>query len=101
ASCDSSFATSAFSVITGDLKISQTVLIARSPPRPQLLLPVQPPIQFQLSSPWACAFALAFLPAHQSRLRLQLFLHSPAEPELQLPASVRATARAPVPPLRK
>src|SRR5262245_48963732 len=33
-SCDSSFAASAFSVITGDLMMSQTVLIVRPPPRP-------------------------------------------------------------------
>src|SRR5215218_5174525 len=31
-SCDSSFAASAFSVITGDLMMSQTVLIATPPP---------------------------------------------------------------------
>src|SRR5687767_5929839 len=32
-SCDSSLAASAFSVITGDLMMSQTVLIVRPPPR--------------------------------------------------------------------
>src|SRR2546430_1109878 len=31
-SCDSSFATRAFSVITGDLMMSQTVLITQPPP---------------------------------------------------------------------
>src|SRR5215510_10242521 len=33
-SCDSSFAASAFSVITGDLMMSQTVLIVTPPPHP-------------------------------------------------------------------
>src|ERR1700730_11346782 len=44
-SCDSSFATSAFSVITGDLMMFQTVLTVRPPPSsvyaPVLAWPVQ------------------------------------------------------------
>src|SRR5919106_6782062 len=71
-SCDSSFAASAFSVITGDLMMSQTVLIVRPPPR---------------SSVYVCALASPTL--------LQWLL---VPLNLRLLCDRRATARAPAQP---
>src|SRR6185436_125816 len=70
-SCDSSFATRAFSVITGDLMMSQTVLIFQSPPGFPVLLPELSPSSRVLALPE---------PRSQSRA-LQLFL-PPAAPLL-------------------
>src|SRR5687768_6019657 len=77
-SCDSSFAASAFSVITGDLMMSQTVLIVRPPPQPAS----------------GYVFALA-LPALLQPLPARANLHSLCERRATARVPVQPSARAP------